>query len=89
MREQRNPHLAIEALRRLVEQEMRTVTRHNIVKQKSFAERLADLMRIYIIPPGTSPPQGERRVSRRMVTGMARSSARTSSLYWQPMSVST
>ena len=48
MREQRNPHLAIEALRRLVEQEMRTVTRHNIVKQKSFAERLEELMRRYI-----------------------------------------
>jgi type I restriction enzyme, R subunit len=47
MREQRNPHLAIEALRRLVEQEMRKVTRHNIVKQKSFSERLVDLMRKY------------------------------------------
>ena len=47
MRDQRNPHLAIEALRRLVEQEMRTVTKHNIVKQKSFAERLEDLMRRY------------------------------------------
>ena len=47
MLEQRNPHLAIEALRRLVEQEMRTVTKHNIVKQKSFAERLEDLMRKY------------------------------------------
>jgi type I restriction enzyme R subunit len=47
MRAQRNPHLAIEALRRLVEQEMRTVTKHNIVKQKSFAERLEELMRKY------------------------------------------
>ena len=47
MREQRNPHLAIEALRRLVEQEMRKVTKHNIVKQTSFSERLADLMRKY------------------------------------------
>ena len=47
MREQRNPHLAIEALRRLVEQEMRKVTRHNIVTQKSFSERLAELMRQY------------------------------------------
>ncbi len=47
MRAQRNPHLAIEALRRLVEQEMRVVTRHNIVKQKSFAERLEELMRRY------------------------------------------
>lgn len=47
MREQRNPHLAIEALRRLVEQEMRKVTKHNIVKQASFSQRLADLMRQY------------------------------------------
>jgi type I restriction enzyme, R subunit len=47
MRAQRNPHLAIEALRRLVEQEMRVITRHNIVKQKSFAERLEELMRQY------------------------------------------
>jgi type I restriction enzyme, R subunit len=47
MREQRNPHLAIEALRRLVEQEMRQVTRHNIVAQQSFSERLAELMRKY------------------------------------------
>jgi len=47
MREQRNPHLAIEALRRLVEQEMRKVTKHNIVKQASFSKRLEDLMRQY------------------------------------------
>ena len=48
MREQRNPHLAIEALRRLVEQEMRKVTRHNVVRQQSFSDRLADLMRQYM-----------------------------------------
>jgi type I restriction enzyme, R subunit len=47
MREQRNPHLAVEALRRLVEQEMRQVTRHNVVAQQTFSERLADLMREY------------------------------------------
>ena len=47
MRAQRNPSLAIEALRRVIEQEMRKVTRHNIVKQDSFSERLADLMRRY------------------------------------------
>jgi len=47
MREQRNPHLAIEALRRLVEQEMRRVTKHNVVAQQSFSERLAELMRKY------------------------------------------
>lgn len=47
MQEQRNPHLAIEALRRLVEQEMRRVTKHNIVRQQSFSDRLAELMRRY------------------------------------------
>jgi type I restriction enzyme R subunit len=47
MRDQRNPTLAIEALRRLIESEMRLVTKHNIVKQTSFSERLADLMRKY------------------------------------------
>jgi type I restriction enzyme R subunit len=47
MREQRNPHLAIEALRRLVESEMRHVTRHNIVAQASFSERLEELMTRY------------------------------------------
>jgi type I restriction enzyme R subunit len=47
MRDQRNPHLAIEALRSLVEQEMRKVTKHNVVAQSSFSERLADLMRRY------------------------------------------
>ena len=48
MRAQRHSALAIEALRRVIEQEMRQVTRHNIVKQASFSERLADLMRRYI-----------------------------------------
>ena len=47
MQEQHNPHLAIEALRRLVEQEMRKVTKHNIVRQQSFSDRLAELMRRY------------------------------------------
>lgn len=47
MQEQRNPHLAIEALRRLIEQEMRKVTKHNIVRQTSFSDRLIDLMRQY------------------------------------------
>jgi hypothetical protein len=40
-----NPHLAIEALRPLVEQEMRRVTRHNIVARQSFSEPLTELMR--------------------------------------------
>ena len=47
MQQTRNPHLAIEALRRLVEQEMRTVTRHNVVRQQSFSDRLMALMTRY------------------------------------------
>jgi type I restriction enzyme, R subunit len=48
MQETRNPHLAIEALRRLVEQEMRKVARHNIVRQQSFSDWLMALMTRYI-----------------------------------------
>ena len=47
MQQARHPHLAIEALRRLIEQEMRKVTRHNIVRQRSFSDRLIELMRKY------------------------------------------
>jgi type I restriction enzyme, R subunit len=47
MQQTRNPHLAIEALRRLVEQEMRRVTRHNVVRQQSFSDRLVVLMTRY------------------------------------------
>ena len=47
MQQSRNPHLAIEALRRLVEQEMRKVTRHNVVRQQSFSDRLVALMTRY------------------------------------------
>lgn len=43
----RNPQLAIEALRRLVEQQMRKVTRHNVVRQQSFSDRLLSLMTRY------------------------------------------
>ncbi|MFD8837031.1 type I restriction endonuclease subunit R [Streptomyces griseofuscus] len=42
------PHLAAEALRRLVEQKMREQTRHNIVRQTAFSERLQDLMTRYM-----------------------------------------
>lgn len=42
------PHLAAEALRRLIEQKMREVTKHNIVRRESFAERLEDLMIRYM-----------------------------------------
>jgi type I restriction enzyme R subunit len=47
MRQSEHPHLAIEALRRLVEQQMRQVTRHNVVRRQSFADRLLDLMTRY------------------------------------------
>jgi type I restriction enzyme R subunit len=47
LRASRTPNLAIEALRRAIEQIMRRVTRHNLVRQESFAERLAELMRRY------------------------------------------
>jgi type I restriction enzyme R subunit len=47
MQETCNPHLAIEALRRLVEQEIRKVTRHNIVRQQTFSDRLMALMTSY------------------------------------------
>lgn len=47
MQESRHPQLAIEALRRLIEQEMRKVTKHNIVRQRSFSDRLLELMRRY------------------------------------------
>ncbi|MFI9536805.1 type I restriction endonuclease subunit R [Nocardia fusca] len=42
------PHLVAEALRRLVEQKMREATRHNIVRQTTFSERLQDLMVKYM-----------------------------------------
>jgi type I restriction enzyme, R subunit len=47
MQEAKNPALAIEALRRLVQQEMRKVTKHNVVRQQSFSDRLIALMRKY------------------------------------------
>lgn len=47
VRRGRYQHLAIEALRRLIEQEMRKVTKHNIVRQQSFSDRLIELMNKY------------------------------------------
>ncbi|MFC6881515.1 MULTISPECIES: type I restriction endonuclease subunit R [Actinomadura] len=47
MQAAKHPAIAIEALRRLVLQEMRKVTKHNIVRQQSFSDRLLDLMRKY------------------------------------------
>jgi type I restriction enzyme R subunit len=48
LQESETPHLAAEALRRLIEQKMREVTRHNIVRRDSFAARLEDLMIRYM-----------------------------------------
>jgi type I restriction enzyme R subunit len=48
------PHLAAEALRRLIERKMREVTRHNIVRRTTFSERLQDLMVRYMRQQFTS-----------------------------------
>ncbi|MGW7258697.1 type I restriction endonuclease subunit R [Streptomyces sp. NPDC054834] len=48
------PHLAAEALRRLVEKKMREVTRHNIVRRTAFSEQLQDLMLRYMRQQYTS-----------------------------------
>jgi len=42
-----NPHLAIEALRALLVEESGQVSRHNLVRQRAFSERIAELMRKY------------------------------------------
>lgn len=42
-----NPHLAIEALRALLTEESTAVSRHNLVRQRAFSERLTELMRRY------------------------------------------
>jgi type I restriction enzyme R subunit len=47
MQREQHPHLVIEALRRLVEEQKRKVARHNIVRQQSFSDRLAELMNKY------------------------------------------
>lgn len=47
LRASKTPNLAIEALRRAVEQTMRQVTRHNVVRQEAFSARLIELMRRY------------------------------------------
>ncbi|WP_370945343.1 type I restriction endonuclease subunit R [Amycolatopsis sp. cg5] len=43
-----NPHLAIEALRALLVEESDQVTRHNLVRQRAFSERISELMRKYV-----------------------------------------
>ncbi|WP_231949743.1 type I restriction endonuclease subunit R [Alloactinosynnema sp. L-07] len=42
-----HPHLAIEALRALLTEESAKVSRHNLVRQRAFSERIAELMRRY------------------------------------------
>ncbi|MFZ1286192.1 MAG: DUF3387 domain-containing protein, partial [Candidatus Phosphoribacter sp.] len=42
-----NPHLAIEALRDVLNQESGRVTRHNLVRQRAFSQRLTELMTKY------------------------------------------
>ena len=42
-----NPHLAIEALRALLSEESGKVSRHNLVRQRAFSERITELMRKY------------------------------------------
>jgi len=42
-----NPHLAIEALRKLLNEESTKATRNNVVRQRSFSERLTELMNKY------------------------------------------
>lgn len=42
-----NPHLAIEALRDLLTEETKSVTRHNLVRNRAFSEKLRELMNKY------------------------------------------
>ena len=42
-----NPHLAIEALRALLTEESGRVSRHNLVRQRTFSERIRELMNRY------------------------------------------
>lgn len=42
-----NPHLAIEALRKVLTEEAKAATRHNLVRQQAFSDRIEALMRRY------------------------------------------
>lgn len=42
-----NPHLAIEALRKLLNEESTKATRSNVVRERAFSERLTELMNKY------------------------------------------
>lgn len=43
----RNPQLAIEALRKLIAEESSASTRNNMIRQRAFSERIAELMKKY------------------------------------------
>ncbi|GAB3702374.1 type I restriction endonuclease subunit R [Amycolatopsis oliviviridis] len=47
IRQSRHPELALEALRRAIEREIRSVNPHNLVRQRTFTERLLATMRRY------------------------------------------
>ncbi len=47
VRRAENPHLAIEALRDLLTEESAQATRHNLVRQRAFSEKLKELMNRY------------------------------------------
>lgn len=52
--ESETPHLVTEALQRLIQQKIREVTKHNVVRHASFSERLAALMERYLLQQLTS-----------------------------------
>ncbi|WP_028281373.1 DUF3387 domain-containing protein [Arthrobacter sp. H5] len=43
----RNPQLAVEGLRKLIADESTTSTRNNVIRQRAFSERIAELMKMY------------------------------------------
>lgn len=54
MQEAKNPHLAIEALRAMLTADSARVSRHNLVCQRAFSERLTELINEYTNQPLTS-----------------------------------
>jgi type I restriction enzyme R subunit len=69
-----NPHLAIEALRALLVEESVKATRHNLVRQRAFSERVAELMRRYTNQPA-HVCRGHRRAGRAGPRGSCRTRA--------------
>ncbi|WP_010148696.1 type I restriction endonuclease subunit R [Serinicoccus profundi] len=47
MQDAKNPHLAIEALRAMLTSESSRVSRHNLVRQRAFSDRITELMNRY------------------------------------------